>query len=262
MLAPVTLIRRPLRRPSDALPRRTESRTDPRLKMARAATHAPRSTEGIVNVNPTPRTARLPASSVKSRSSVPSIVPPKLPISRMKRTTLPVDRSKASRAPSSIPMMTITEAPAAAETMPSEVRSEVNSETGDKEVLQDILQEPVPASAEKRSSTRPAPVSPSPPCSPVHPSHPPPPPYLAPPPSSLPIDALEDMPQRNQTPFENEAMVMPNEDDVIVLENKMTSTEAKRLTKNQLMDELRERNLPFRANERKDELVCRLIAAL
>lgn len=149
--------------------------------------------------------------------------------------------------------------------MPSEVRSEVSSETGDKEVLQDVLQEPVPASAEKRSSTRPAPVSPSPPSSPVHPLHPPPPPpYLTPssPPSSLLIDALEDMPQRNQTPFENEAVVMPNEDDVIVLENKMTSTEAKRLTKNQLMDELRERNLPFRANERKDELVGRLIAAL
>jgi hypothetical protein len=156
-------------------------------------------------------------------------------------------------------MMSITEAPAAAETMPSEVRSEVSSETGDKEVLQDVLQEPVPASAEKWSYTCAAPVSPSPPSSPVHPSHPPPPPYLTPPPSSLLID---DTPQRNQTPFENEAMVMPNEDDVIVLENKMTSAEAKRLTKNQLMDELRERNLPFRANERKDELVGRLIAAL
>lgn len=89
-----------------------------------------------------------------------------------------------------------------------------------------------------------------------------PPPYLKP----SPVDAV-DMPQSVGACAatgcqEDESIVMPNEDDVIVLENKMTSTEARRLTKNQLMDEMRERNLPFRATEKKDVLCDRLIAAL
>ena len=118
-------------------------------------------------------------------------------------------------------------------------------------------QEQVSASVQQRPPPH-EPASVSPPCSPVHPPHPA---YLAPPPSSLSIDAFPEDMQQNQV-SEDERILVPNEDDVIVLDNRMTPAEAKRLTKNQLMDELRERNLPFRANEKKPQLCDRLIAAL
>ena len=251
MLAPLTLIRRPLQRPSDALPRRTESRTDPRLKMTRAVAHASRSTDVILNAT-SPRTARLPATTARrSASSTPSLTASKLPTSRIKRTSLPVDRSKALRAPSSIPMMTITEAPAVAETLPEEHPEHVDTE----------VQKPVPSGQPQSPSSCEGQTIASPVDDltsgldndeVVRPSELPPP-YLKP----SPVDAV-DMPQSVGAC----AAGCQEEDDVIVLEHKMTPAEARRLTKNQLMDEMRERNLPFRANEKKDVLCDRLIAAL